>query len=1224
LMKQTGEYDLEVVTHEDWDGLPVSKDILSAGTDDSNIFTAGAKIEKWSVSDKRHVPTSEEMREAWNKNIKDEESAKKIIEDRIEKQGAIVTAEFNDLENKNPGALRKMMRFSAMAGAVETLFDRSRLLHQNRFVSLRFKDPNGNISTYTGKLVEVVLPNEKANLSPSNIGLKFMVNSPSGFVNLKLSNFMNGDRVNIQDVTPWSFTSAQEYEIVKPETTREERYFITGNPVAGFTSTGGLGKYVRFRANDGSLVTGIMMSRGWGPSQLVKDPRYELVNGKAAARFLFNFPRPMGISVGDWVVRKNSAGRYYVDVPAAKRTGGEVFLDDKLLESLEFEKDGRRMKAEVYPSDYRNMKGLENQVAGVIDRIMEISGSRFKPHSNLDADMKKRVEESNTAAQPGGTMFRRGVSPREDAEKRYVRAMPSTDPRARMLQGDVEVSYAYGLTPTTVAEAMNDASITYNKDAGSKLAAQVNLMAGGKDSGIPKTDAERMAIDKLAVDDMTVAAVSDPSNDNKMASAMLAIWRWFERGTDVARALQLRIDPVNTPEGRRAWILRNILAPTKTEAEIIRKAETTAQAIELLKGRAKYAKAVLDRLNKKGMDVSKITAAQLMDDVFVADLLQEIAVARSGWGDMIHEWWRNAILSAPTTQIVNAMGNFGHAVMEAAVQRPVEAVINTLVGNKDAATFASINAMYKAIAPSIAEANKAFMKSWATERTVTGPGASKIEDANVAIPSVRVNVLGTKMDIGGKQVRWSQRIMSATDEWFKTVFMAMLTADYATREFDNLVKDGKKKESERDAFVAKQVDPGSEAYAKAWDETLRWAFQQKPGRMAASVMHWRNDPKFGFLIKFMLPFVKTPANIISTGIRKTPLGALPYMYNLWKGNYKGGDALRLGAEQAVGMVLMASLYALMKGDDDDELNRPRITGSKRTAAWSSKGAKESEMQNTPPMSIRVGDKWVSYARLEPVATMVATMVDLLTMFEQAKDGKYAEIPMTFFSSVRGNMADKTFLQGVGNILSIVEGDTFAIQRAMTNTLAGFNPNIIRSTARAFDPYIRDVKNRDKGTEWLKTAAERFGQTVLPAASIAPPPKMDKTGKPIEHEGGALYNTIVPFRQQSATKTTKVDAMLSRWNEKVDKEDRFYPATPNPRKVKIGRDELSMNDQEYVEFQRIAGEHAAMVLGRQSFNFDNPTERDIERVKKIYENARNLAAERVRPMVVRRWRSEQGK
>jgi len=784
------------------------------------------------------------------------------------------------------------------------------------------------------------------------------------------------------------------------------------------------------------------------------------------------------------------------------------------------------------------------------------------------------------------------------------RALPSVNPKAREMQADVQVSYAYNLTPKTVQQSQDEARGVYEKD---KTTAQLNLLSGYNDSGDINSDARRMAVDKIAVDDMTVDAVSAPSDDNKIATAMLGIWRWYERGTDVARALRLRFDPVDTPEGRRAWLMRTILAPTKGEAEIIRRAESTAAAIDGLKRKAKFARAVLAKLKAKDRDVSKLTADQLMDDEIIADILRDISTARSGWGDVVHEWWRNAILSAPTTQIVNTIGNAGNAALEAFIQRPVEAIINTVAKNERAASINSVRAMYRAITPSIGAANTAFLKSWSTEKPVTGD-SSKIEESNAAIG-------GTF----GKVVRIPQRAMTATDEWFKTVFMAMLTADYATREFDRLVKSGKQGEDNREGYLLAQINPLSASYAKAWGETLRWSFQQKPGNMASAIMHWRNDPSFGFWLKFIFPFVKTPANIISSGIRKTPANALPYIYKLATGKYSSEDAMRLGAEQAVGLVFMSVLYAMMSGDDDDPLNRPRITGSRKTSAFSPKGEKESEMQDYPPMSIRVGDKWIRYARLEPFATMTSTMVDALTAWHQAKNGHSADIPATVFASIRGNLSDKTFLQGVGNLVSIVEGDEFAMSRAVTGTLAGFNPNIIRSTARAFDPYIRETRTKGTG---IGAAAQRFSYQALPAAFNAPEPKIDKSGKPIEREGSGVYNAVVPFAVQSAVKTTKIDAMVKRWNENVPSEKRWWPSSPVAAEIVYGKEKIKMTDGEYAEYKRVAGEIAERRLSVKTFNYDRPKERDIERLKEVYEDARASARGRVRSSIIRRWKSEQ--
>ena len=49
-MKQTGEYDLEIVTHDDWAGVKTADEVLSPGKDENNIFTASVRLQNWQIS----------------------------------------------------------------------------------------------------------------------------------------------------------------------------------------------------------------------------------------------------------------------------------------------------------------------------------------------------------------------------------------------------------------------------------------------------------------------------------------------------------------------------------------------------------------------------------------------------------------------------------------------------------------------------------------------------------------------------------------------------------------------------------------------------------------------------------------------------------------------------------------------------------------------------------------------------------------------------------------------------------------------------------------------------------------------------------------------------------------------------------------------------------------------------------------------------------------------
>lgn len=71
--------------------------------------------------------------------------------------------------------------------------------------------------------------------------------------------------------------------------------------------------------------------------------------------------------------------------------------------------------------------------------------------------------------------------------------------------------------------------------------------------------------------------------------------------------------------------MRTLLAHAG-EAEIIRRAKTTNEAISALKAKAKRPRRLED-LRAKNIDISKLTADQLMDDVYVAKIMKDISAA---------------------------------------------------------------------------------------------------------------------------------------------------------------------------------------------------------------------------------------------------------------------------------------------------------------------------------------------------------------------------------------------------------------------------------------------------------------------------------------------------------------------------------------------------------------------------------------------------------------------
>lgn len=838
------------------------------------------------------------------------------------------------------------------------------------------------------------------------------------------------------------------------------------------------------------------------------------------------------------------------------------------------------------------------------------NGSRFmKPMTGAPAGVNTpRIKPKTT---PSGT------------QSRYVRAYPSVEDESRRREMAVELAYENGLTPRTIAEMEEKGRAKYDSDA---QMTEMDLLTGRLNSDKP----EDMAAARVATDELNLKA-NNSTDPNVEATAILGTWRWYEKGTQVARSLRMRFDKLDTPESRLAWLSRALRTPTAEERAMLSKTQGVEAQVKALKPAAERARKILKalrdikvRFDKEGkeidLDFTHFTNEQLMDNTLMNQVLTAIATQGSSRGDKWLEYWRNSILSGPTTQFVNIGGNLAHAVLEATVQRNVEAFLNLWVKSPLAPTFHSNSVMYSNVVPNLGQAKKNMRDAWVSERPVTGPGASKLDEANAAIPGR-----------AGKIIRMPQRAMTSVDEAFKTIFMGMLTADHATREFDALLKSGKVKESDRKAFMVASLDPASKAYGRAWEETLRWSFQSKSGVLVKALSFIRNQPgPIGFVTKFILPFLNTPANVMKTGMRKSPFGIVPVAYEAARGRYKGSPEakallVRRASEQMIAYAILALLIDMVKPDDEDEFKRPLITGSKKT--FVTQGQRESETRNYPPTSIRIGNKWFNYGRLEPFATMMATTVDILNAWGQHKKGFDSDATGTLVNSLSANFRDKAFLTTIGDIIdAFQEGGAQKGAMIVQRVVSGFSPNIARTVMRSFDPYIRDMRNSEKGGSWLVKTGVRTLQMAVPLPQFQPEPRKDIYGRNVEKAGGVLYNILSPFRMQDGDKIKKVDAMLRKWNDSREVAEGWYPSTPNNPKIKIlgTKNEIKLTPEEFSEYQKIAGESAAKRLATMYFNYDKPTEKDIDRIRDVFTESRDMARSRIRPKVIARAFKERGK
>jgi len=395
----------------------------------------------------------------------------------------------------------------------------------------------------------------------------------------------------------------------------------------------------------------------------------------------------------------------------------------------------------------------------------------------------------------------------------------------------------------------------------------------------------------------------------------------------------------------------------------------------------------------------------------------------------------NALLSGPGTQIVNATSNLINSVA-----LPTAQIIGGSVrGDFKTARHGvmTIRGMIAGFSDSVRMAGSAFYN----KAGILDPFDAKIEGEDLIakkgllndVISMPTRVL-MMMDELFKQSQYRGRVLADAD--------AMANARGLTGEEKSLFI----KEHLKNSFddMGAGLDEG--AILQAQKTTFTEPLQGDVAKMLQNMAI--NHP----LIRFVVPFVRTPINILSQAIQHTP--AVGVLSKNMKLDLKSGDPTRIAqayGKQFIGLGLTVSAATLA--------SQGRVTGS---------GPADPEMQKAwraagnQPYSINLGlDEagntiWFDYSRMEPFSNFFSIVADMVEITNDSY-GDYEErnVFQGIFLAVAENTINKTFTQGISDFIDLIGGDARSSDRALRNIAASFTPNILNQLNG--DMALREVR-----------------------------------------------------------------------------------------------------------------------------------------------------------------------
>lgn len=449
------------------------------------------------------------------------------------------------------------------------------------------------------------------------------------------------------------------------------------------------------------------------------------------------------------------------------------------------------------------------------------------------------------------------------------------------------------------------------------------------------------------------------------------------------------------------------------------------------------------------------------------------------------EIYVNGLLSGPQTHATNIISNAFFAVYQ--IPERLVAGIISKAGTKEISLLEA-PAQALGMVQGIKEGGLLAARSFKTGAPAFGVG-------KIDLP--RKKAIGGKV---GEVVRLPGRALIAADDFFKAIGYRMelnaLAVRQATKELGSASPSNAGAFSRRVAEIVQ--NPSAKMIDAASEQATVQTFTNRLGPTGEKIAAIRN-PAF----RVVAPFIRTPTNIAKQALKRIPATA-PFMQS-FRAEMKAGGAAR---EQALSRV---ALGTVLGGTVAAYATEGLITG----AGPSDPEARRVWLEDHQPFSVRVGDEWIAYGRVEPFATIIGLAADLGSLGGEASPEELDDMATFLTISIAKNLTNKTFLQGMTNAIEAInDPDRFGSEFITNFAATVATPSVIAQTARTTDPVLRETKPDETiglgKTELLFTEILNKIKARTPGFSDTLPPKIGLWGEAIAFEGGLGPDLISPI------------------------------------------------------------------------------------------------------------------
>lgn len=648
---------------------------------------------------------------------------------------------------------------------------------------------------------------------------------------------------------------------------------------------------------------------------------------------------------------------------------------------------------------------------------------------------------------------------------------------------------------------------------------------------------------------------------------------------------QLLINAANAGDGKATAELLSLYAQMETTAgqavqaaSILRKLAPSDQLYA-----AKRVVSELEKTIQKHYEDLKITidpslieefnqqTAQAGRDEVLDKIYQNVAdQVPAKWKDKWNAWRYMAMLFNPRTHIRNIVGNVGFQPLRWTKDRvaaTIEAGVSKVSGGRLGRTksFAANPALYKAA-----------WADWANAQDVLS--GNKYDDIRTEINSRRRIFRTAPLEAGRKINSWA---LEAEDAIFKRITYADALAGY-------LQSNGVTAEQMRNNTVDAQILSRARDYAGR--EALKATYQDRNMVSDKVVQIARALGPAG---EAVLPFKRTPANILVRGMEYSPAGlakALTYdLIQVKRGGMTGAEAIDHIASGLTGSGLMAlGAYLFAQGivtsgggDDEGQDAINDLTGVQNYAL------------NLP------GGGNVTLDWLAPEALPFFMGVELMDSMGQG--GNTAESISTALKSISDPMLELSMLQSLNDVIDSVSFSENKLGALVSSALVSYFTQPIPTFGGQIERSAEDVRMTtytDKNLRLPTDLQYAIGRASarIPGWDYQQMPYIDAWGR--EDSSGPLWlrmaNNFLNPAYTSNKQVTSVDEEIQMiYDQTGDKT--VVPSRPE-RYITVDGERIDLSKEKYEQYATKRGQMQFEMLGN---IIDNPTYRSMSDTDKAF-------------------------